>query len=149
MLCALLVSLVMLQHPADHATMVMGFDQDKTAHHFRLFPDGGSIEVNTTDPNDRKDLDAIRAHMPHIAAMFGGGDFEAPMLVHDTKDVPDVDVLSARHDRLTYRYADTPAGGGVDIFTTDAEALAALHAFLRYQIREHETGDPGTVVPRR
>jgi hypothetical protein len=149
MLFALLVSLVTLQHPLDHATMVMGFDQEKTAHHFSLYTDGGAIDVGVKDDADAPDRDAIRAHLPHIAAMFGGGDFDAPMLVHDTTNVPGVDVLSARHDRLTYRYTDTPAGGRVDIVTTDAEALAALHAFLRYQIREHKTGDAGTVGPRR
>jgi len=33
----------------------------------------------------------------------------------------------------------------VRITTRDGEALAAVHEFLRYQIREHHTGDPLTV----
>jgi hypothetical protein len=33
--------------------------------------------------------------------------------------------------------------------TRDPEALAALHAFLTYQIREHRTGDRETVTDRK
>ncbi|PYR73529.1 MAG: hypothetical protein DMF86_20265 [Acidobacteria bacterium] len=32
--------------------------------------------------------------------------------------------------------------GRVRITTKDARALEAVHAFLRYQIKEHRTGDP-------
>jgi len=127
----------------------MGFDQDAATHHFRVYADGGAIEVSAKDAKDAKERNAIRMHLAHIAGMFGDGDFEAPMLVHETKDVPGIDVLKARRDRLTYRYVETPGGGRVDIVTTDPDALAALHAFLRYQIREHHTGDPETVEPRR
>jgi hypothetical protein len=35
----------------------------------------------------------------------------------------------------------------VRIATSNAEALDAVHAFLRYQITEHKTGDPLT-LPR-
>ena len=90
MLTLLLALLVTLPAQDPHQTMndrgamVMGFDQDKTAHHFLLFDDGGAIEISVKDPKDTKNRDAIRAHLPHIAMMFGGGDFNAPMLVHDT-----------------------------------------------------------------
>jgi len=132
----------------DRGAMVMGFDQDKTAHHFLLFDDGGAIDISVKDPKDTKNRDAIRAHLPHIAMMFGGGDFNAPMLVHDTKDVPGIKTLVAHKDAITYRYRETPRGGRVEIVTTDREALDALHAFLKYQIAEHRTGDPGTIAKR-
>jgi len=132
----------------DRGAMVMGFDQDKTAHHFLLFDDGGAIDISVKDAKDTKNRDAIRAHLPHIAMMFGGGDFNAPMLVHDTKDVPGIKTLVARKDTITYRYRETPTGGRVEILTTDREALDALHAFLKYQIAEHRTGDPGTIAKR-
>ena len=125
-------------------TSQMGFDEAKTTHHFRLYTDGGAIQV---DAKDTKGL--VRTHLSHIAVMFGNGDFEAPMMVHDTKDVPGITVLAERHASLTYRYSETPAGGRVEIVTTDAAALAALHEFLRYQIREHKTGDSVAVVPRK
>jgi hypothetical protein len=36
---------------------------------------------------------------------------------------------------------ETKAGGRERIRTTDAEALEAVHDFLRFQITEHQTGD--------
>ena len=132
------------------ATAQMGFDQTMTVHHFRLFADGGSIEVRTKGTKDTKDTkERVRMHLSHIAGMFADGDFEAPMLVHDTKDVPGIAVLTARRTAIRYRYVETPTGGRVEITTTDAAALAALHDFLRYQIREHKTGDSPAVAPRR
>jgi hypothetical protein len=133
----------------DRGTRVMGFDQDKTAHHFYLYDDGGMIEVRVKDAADTKELAAIRSHLPHIAMMFQDGNFDAPMLVHDSKSVPGIAVLLARKDKLTYTYSETPAGGRIRVVTTDSVARAALHDFLKYQITEHKTGDPLTVSPRK
>src|SRR5436190_7172691 len=83
------------------ATAQMGFDQTMTVHHFRLFADGGSIEVRTKGTKDTKDTkERVRMHLSHIAGMFADGDFEAPMLVHDTKDVPGIAVLTARRTAI-------------------------------------------------
>ncbi len=146
-----LIGLTQDPHQAmqDRGAMAMGFDQDKTTHHFYLYDDGGAIDIVVKDASDVKDRDAIRSHLPHIAMMFGAGDFEVPMLVHDAKDVPGTKALAERKDKIAYRYATTPLGGRVDILTTDPAALDALHQFLRYQIREHQTGDPVTASPRK
>jgi hypothetical protein len=127
---------------------VMGFDQDKTAHHFVLYEDGGAIEVSVKDETDAADRDAIRAHLPHIAMMFGQGSFDAPMLVHDSRHVPGTAVMTQLKNRIRYRYSETPAGGRVDIVAKDPAAVAAVHDFLRFQIDEHKTGDPLTVRRR-
>jgi hypothetical protein len=152
MLMQTLILLVLAAGPqaaTHHAAQVMGFDQEKTVHHFHLYADGGSVEVAVKEAGDTTDRDAIHSHLPHIARMFGGGDFEAPMLVHDSTNVPGTATLTKLKDRVTYTYVESPAGGRVDIVTTDKTALAALHEFLRYQIREHHTGDPATVTPRK
>ena len=144
---------VVLQDPHqamnDRGAMTMGFDQNKTAHHFYLYPDGGAIAISVKDLSDATDRDAIRSHLPHIAMMFADGQFDAPMLVHDTKDVPGIDVLTKRKDRVDYRYVQTPDGGRVEITTRDQEALSALHRFLIYQIHEHHTGDSAMVTARQ
>ncbi len=127
---------------------VMGFDQSKTTHHFLLFEDGGAIDVSVKDLGDTANRDAIRAHLPHITQMFGEGNFDAPMLVHDTKKVPGTAALARLKDRVTYRFVETPGGGRVDIVTTDAEALKAVHEFLKFQIADHKTGDAGTIKKR-
>ncbi len=142
------------QSAHDHAQMnhrgahVMGFDQDKTTHHFLLFEDGGAIDVSVKDAADKTNLDAIRAHLPHIAMKFGEGDFEAPALVHAT-DVPGTKDLAALKAKLSWKYVETAKGGRVDIVTTDAAALSAVHAFLKYQIEDHKTGDPLTARKRQ
>ena len=43
---------------------------------------------------------------------------------------------------MTFAYERLPRGGKVVVRTADPDALAALHDFLRFQIREHKTGDP-------
>jgi hypothetical protein len=43
---------------------------------------------------------------------------------------------------------ETPKGGRVNIVTTDAAALGAVHEFLKYQIVEHKTGDSTTATKR-
>jgi hypothetical protein len=144
--------IVYAQHQHEDAArrgaMVMGFDQARTSHRFSLFADGGAIDVSVKDPADAKNRDAIRSHLPHIAVMFGSGDFHAPMLVHQSSNVPGTSVMAERKQNIRYEYAETPNGGRVNIVTTDPEALAAVHAFLRFQITDHKTGDPTMVRPR-
>jgi hypothetical protein len=138
------------QHHADmnrRGAQFMGFDQEKTVHHFYLYEDGGSIDVAVKAATDKTNLDAIRSHLPHIAMMFGQGHFDTPMQVHDTQ-VPGTMELAKLKDRLTYTYVETPLGGRVDVVTSEAGALAALHKFLRFQIADHQTGDT-TAIRRR
>ena len=118
----------------------MGFDQDAVAHHFVLTKDGGIIQVDVLDPNDQASLRAIRSHLQQIAAAFQEGNFDAPLTTH--AEVPDgVPVMRRLASTISYFFGDTPKGGRVHIVTANEEALAAVHGFLRYQIREHRTGD--------
>lgn len=128
--------------------MVMGFDQTRTRHHFLLFSDGGAIDVTANDPADTKNREAIRSHLPHIAVMFGEGNFDAPMLVHDSNNVPGTTVMAKLKDRIRYTYIETRAGGRLNIGTADSHALEAVHEFLTFQIKEHKTGDSLAVRSR-
>jgi hypothetical protein len=118
----------------------MGFDQQKTTHHFKLLPDGGTIEITADDPSDVATRDAIRQHVAKIATMFGQGDFNIPMLVHRQKS-PGVDTMTRLKSSLDYAAENEPNGGRVRITTADPEGLKAVHDFLRFQIQEHKTGD--------
>jgi hypothetical protein len=118
----------------------MGFDHLKTTHHFRLAKDGGSIEVEANDPKDTQSRDQIRMHLSHIAMMFTEGNFRIPMLVHEANP-PGADVMTKLKSEIKYQYSETERGGLVRISTTNAEALQGVFDFLRYQIREHMTGD--------
>ena len=119
----------------------MGFDQEATTHHFRLTQTGGSIEVTVKDQADEKTIAAIRGHLQSIASDFAGGQFDKPFQTHGEVP-PGVDEMRKDSQKIAYRYQDLPQGGAVQIETTDARSLDAIHSFLRYQITEHKTGDP-------
>lgn len=116
--------------------LAMGFDQDKTAHRFPVSPTGGSIEVDAIDPDDRASRDQIRTHLKEIAKSFARGDFAKPFQTH-AEVPPGVPEMQRLKEKIRYAFVETPRGGAVRITTTDAAALAAVHAFLAYQSREH------------
>jgi hypothetical protein len=118
----------------------MGFCQTATTHHFLLKKDGGVIQVEVNDQKDEVNRDNIRMHLGHVAHAFQSGDFDIPMFVHDTVP-PGVPEMKRLQKQIHYVFEETPSGGRVVISTGDAEALAAIHRFLQFQIQEHKTGD--------
>ena len=119
----------------------MGFDHLKTTHHFLLANDGGSIQVEANDVKDTESRDRIRRHLRHIAMMFGEGNFEVPMLIHE-KTPPGSETMKQLKGTIDYQFNETERGASIKISTTDAQALKAIHQFLKFQIVEHKTGDP-------
>ncbi|MHB8485217.1 MAG: hypothetical protein ACYDCM_05740 [Candidatus Acidiferrales bacterium] len=118
----------------------MGFSQTKTAHHFLLTKDGGVIEVSAKDPKDTMSEEQIRMHLQHITSAFARGDFTDPMEVHNQMP-PGVPTMKRLKAKIQYKFEETDTGGRVLIHSNSAEALHAIHDFLRFQIREHHTGD--------
>lgn len=151
--CVLLFAVVVQAQEASsqtpdqqHAEMMkrgdaeMGFSQTKTTHHFLLRKDGGLIQVSANDPKDDASRDHIRMHLSHVAQMFSVGNFDVPMFIHGT--TPDgVPTMKKLHDKIHYHFEQTESGGRIMIQTDDAEALAAVHKLLRFQINAHRTGD--------
>jgi hypothetical protein len=131
------------QHQADvekHGDEAMGFPHDKTTHHFRLYSDGGDIEVSVNDSQDSQNLQAIRSHLTHIVTMFSNGEFSIPMFIHD-RVPPGVSMMKEKRADILYSFEELPAGGKVRIKTANPDALKAIHEFLRFQIADHHTGD--------
>jgi hypothetical protein len=118
----------------------MGFDQDATAHHFVLKPAGGYIQVQANDPSDGASRDAIRTHLRAIADAFASGDFSKPFMTH-AGNPPGVEAMTRLKAAIRFTFEEIEAGGRVQIATADATAVKAVHDFLRYQIKEHATGD--------
>jgi hypothetical protein len=119
---------------------VMGFDHAKTTHHFLLLPNGGAIEVVANSSQDTESRDKIRMHLGHIAKMFAAGNFKAPMLIHDQVP-PGVPTMQKLRSEIEYKFEETEQGARIRISTNSPEALHAIHDFLRFQIKEHKTGD--------
>ena len=131
------------QHQADvekRGDQAMGFPHDKTTHHFRLYSDGGAIEVTANESKDSEDIQAIRSHLEHITAMFADGNFSMPMFIHDQAP-PGVQVMKEKRKLISYKYEAMPSGARVRIKTANQDALNAIHEFLRFQIADHHTGD--------
>jgi hypothetical protein len=127
-----------------HPSGGMDFDQDKTVHHFRLAQDGGAIEIEVRDAADVALRDTVRMHLRHIAQEFAAGNFDKPFATHgETPDgVPDMIRLKGG---IGYSFESMKNGGRVRVRATDQASRDAVHVFLRYQIREHATGDSLTV----
>ncbi len=137
-------------HDAHHRDMftrgaqAMGFDQERTVHHFLLYQDGGAIDVSVKEASDQVNRQAIRQHLQQIAGLFKAGDFGKPALTH-AQQVPGTADMTRLKDRIAYQYEDPPLGGRVRIVTRDAAALSAVHGFLHFQIADHQTEDSGVV----
>jgi hypothetical protein len=126
---------------AARGAQAMGFDQDAAEHHFIVTERGGYIQVEARQGADAATRDAIRAHLRRIAQEFAQGVFEKPSATHG--EIPDgVPAMQRLASAIGYRYEERPRGGRVVIEASGGEAVAAVHEFLRYQIREHKTGDP-------
>jgi hypothetical protein len=134
-----------VEERGDH---VMGFAHDKATHHFILYEDGGAIDVQANNAEDAATRDQIRMHLGHIAQMFAEGDFQAPMLIHDQVP-PGVPTLQRLKKEITYKFESSDRGGRVRITTKNQEALKAVYEFLRFQISDHHTEDPGKVSPAK
>src|SRR6266403_2411490 len=124
---------------------VMGFSHDKATHHFLLYPDGGAIDVQANKPEDPATRDAIRSHFTHIVKMFAEGDFSAPLLIH-SQNPPGTEAMKQLREQIQYKLENTASGARIRITTKNAEALQAVHTFLRFQIKDHQTGDSAEII---
>ncbi len=114
----------------------MGWDQSRATHTFTPSSDGGRIEVAANDAADAVTIAAIRAHLSEIAKAFKAGDFDKPMFIH-AETPPGVPEMTRLKAAISYTYEDLPRGGRVTIASTDATAVEAVHAFLKFQQQEH------------
>jgi hypothetical protein len=123
---------------------VMGFSHEATTHHFRLFRDGGEIDVTANNPKDKASIDQIRTHLGHIAKMFASGNFKAPMLIHDTNP-PGTATMTRLKEQIRYEFSETDRGARIRLVATSPETTDAVHAFLLFQIVAHQTQDVPTI----
>lgn len=119
----------------------MGFDQARAAHHFIITPDGGDIRITAKHATDERTVGEIRAHVREIERLFASGDFAKPEFIHGEMP-PGATRMAELKGEIDYKYKEAPAGATLVIESANAEAVAAVHEYLRYQIKEHRTGDP-------
>jgi hypothetical protein len=129
-------------HDVDHkGDQVMGFSHLNTTHHFYLREKGGNIEVTANDPADDASVKSIRSHLQEITGLFQSGDFSKPEAIH-SQVPPGSHAMNQMRDQIDYQYEEIPAGARVVIRSNNQDAAAAVHEFLKFQIKDHRTGDP-------
>jgi hypothetical protein len=106
-----------------------------------LTADGGTIHVTANAADDRVTIDQVRHHLESIAKAFQAGDFTMPALVHG-QTPPGVPAMRRLKSEISYAYQSRQDGAAVAVRSRNPEAVAAVQEFLRFQIREHKTGDP-------
>jgi hypothetical protein len=119
----------------------VGVGHEGLVHHFLLEKDGGAIRLDMKDAGRKDAREDVRRHLQAIAKAFAAGDFGVPASIH-AQVPPGVEVMKERKGVIRYAYAPTDRGGQVRITTADPRAREAIHAFLRFQIEDHGTGDP-------
>lgn len=137
----------MSKHDADvkkHGAEAMGFDQDKTTHHFRLTSDGGYVMVEANNAKDTAIIKQVRNHLATQARMFTFGDFSAPEKTHGQVP-PGVEQMKKYNKSIDYHYDQLSRGAILNITSKNPQAVAAVHEFLKFQIADHKTGDPTTI----
>ena len=122
----------------------MGFSQTAATHHFVLLRDGGYVQATANDATDSKTVEQIRMHLMDIKKKFAAGDFSAPELTHG-KVPPGVPVMRKLKGDIKYNVEFVAGGGQLHIASKNSKAVAAIHDFLKFQIEDHETGDPAAV----
>jgi hypothetical protein len=143
---ALTISLTLAQHahtPGMDArgNAAMGFDQARATHHFLITPEGGEIRITARDGADAKTVAEIRAHVRDIEKRFAAGDFAKPEFIHGAMP-PGATRMAEMKGEIVYTYKEAPGGATLVIGSANAEAVAAVREYFRYQIKEHRTGDP-------
>jgi hypothetical protein len=131
-----------VQRGESHAGM--GFSQTTTTHHFVLTPNGGIVQVTANDPKNTEQIETIQMHMQQIAQMFSEGNFSIPHFVYD-QTPPGDPTMKELKEAIRYSAEPLSNGGRIKIETSSPEGITAVHDFLRFQIKDHETGDPTTV----
>jgi hypothetical protein len=125
----------------ERGKMAMGVDQTTSTHHFDALPDGGRIEL-LRDVDDSLGIAQIRAHLRLIQHAFQAGDFSTPEFVH-MQMMPGTAEMARKRDVIEYSFHELPRGGEVVMKTSDAQALAAIHAFMGAQRSEHHASGAG------
>jgi hypothetical protein len=62
------------------------------------------------------------------------------MLIH-AKEPPGVKTMKQAGDRIRYDFQEIDRGGIVKMTTESPKLRAAVQEFLRFQIKDHQTGD--------
>jgi len=76
--------------------------------------------------------------------MFSAGNFNAPMLIHATNP-PGAATMARLKEQIRYEFSEIDRGARIRLVAGSSETIDAVHAFLLFQIVDHQTGDVPTI----
>jgi len=120
----------------EKGSSVMPFELNKTLHTFTKNESGGTQSVVVRDASDTADLSLIRMHLQMEVQNFSAGNFSDPTQLHG-EDMPGVSTLSQNFRKMTVTYRELPNGAAIDFQSTNAETIAAIHAWFDAQLSDH------------
>jgi hypothetical protein len=62
-------------------------------------------------------------------------------VIHDTVP-PGAETMKRLNNKIHYLVSNTVGGAQIRITSQDPDAIQAVHDFLKFQIKDHQTGDP-------
>ena len=123
-------------HVEARGAAVMPFDQNETTHVFHKTATGGVQRVVANDPDDNRQIQAIRGHLRKESSRFTVGDFTDPMAIHGMK-MPGIAVLRRGAPRVHVEYSANPRGAQIVYRTTEPALVKALHDWFDAQLMDH------------
>ena len=100
-------------------------ESERSSKRILLDKQGGTIEIQTTHPDDKQTRDAVRQQLQEEAR--NGIALDSPTVQQHMKEI-------------RYRYENTPRGGRIRITARSREALVAIQDFLRSQMSNSARG---------
>ena len=129
------------QEMMDRSSKLMGFDMAKVNQHFYLTKNGGVVEITAKDPGDTGTIAAIQKHLGSEAKAWEKGNFDLPTQEHGK--APDgVFWMKKLRNEITFQAVPGDDGAVLRILTVNPKAKESVYEFIRFQINEHNTGDP-------
>jgi hypothetical protein len=114
---------------------VMGFDLDRTRHHFAPTANGGVLTVTSRD-GDAAQVRRVRSHLNYQAKAFQRGDWANPVQIHGA-EMPGLSALMAARGNLKIQYRTVVRGGRITFVSKSRDVTSALHRWFDAQNRDH------------
>jgi hypothetical protein len=121
---------------AHNGAQVMPFDLARTTHFFDDTRSGGIETIAANNKHDTRQIALIRSHLAIESKRFSHGDFSDPAKIHG-EDMPGLAALANAGDKLHVQYRSLPAGASLTYASTDADVIAAIHAWFAAQRSDH------------
>ena len=127
-------------------TDVAANGEDSASYQFVVTRSGGLIRLTVDDPDNAEAAGRAQIDLREAAAQYARGEFSGEPATHGLTP-PGTPQMRQLRNRIIYTEHAIQDGAELIISSTDARAVTAIHQFLEFQIREHQSGDWTAIRP--